>query len=196
MNSDYVDNWDAVAPAVQDALTPIIARFDEAADLLFDRRLNLSFEAAVKELNIHGIVALTEGFRSLLGLLARRVTVNASEGSLLFDGTIPLTVYDLPIYTPCVYISQFAQFMDSQNVRVWKETTAIEIVDALLVMARFVPLQTETARVVTAALHDMMYLYPSTQSLAKDAPETENDNPSAAIIAGTALRLANRRDKR
>ena len=48
MTSDYVDNWDALPSAVQEALAPIIARFDEAADLLFDRRLNLSFEAAVK----------------------------------------------------------------------------------------------------------------------------------------------------
>ncbi len=75
MTSDYVDNWDALPPPVQEALTPIIARFDEAADLLFDRRLNLSFEAAVKDLSIPGIVALTEGFRSLRDLLQSRVTV-------------------------------------------------------------------------------------------------------------------------
>ena len=52
MKSDYVDNWDALPDAVQEALEPILAQFDAAADLLFDRRLNLSFEAAVKELSI------------------------------------------------------------------------------------------------------------------------------------------------
>ena len=73
---------------------------------------------------------------------------------------MPLTAYDLPLYTPCVYLSQLAQYMDSQNVRVWKETTATEIVDTLLVMARYVRPDIETARVVIAALHDMVYLYP------------------------------------
>ena len=125
MNADYVDNWDALPPAVQAALTPIIARFDEAADLLFDRRLNLSFEAAVKELSIPGIVALTDGLRVLRDLLAARVGIaDAADGRLLFDNALPLTVYDLPLYTPCVYISQLAQYMDSQNVRIWKEATA------------------------------------------------------------------------
>ena len=66
---DYVDNWDLLPPPVQEALRPLLTRFDEAADLLFDRRLNLSFEAAVKELSIPGIVALTEGLRDLRGLL-------------------------------------------------------------------------------------------------------------------------------
>ena len=75
MTSDYVDNWDGLPLAVQEALLPIIARFDEAADLLFDRRLNLSFEAAVKDLSIPGIVALTEGLRALRDLLTGAVTV-------------------------------------------------------------------------------------------------------------------------
>ncbi len=193
MNADYVDNWDALPPAVQAALAPIIARFDEAADLLFDRRLNLSFEAAVQELSIPGIVALTDGLRVLRDLLTARLSIaDAAESRLLFDQTQPVTVYDLPIYTPCVYLSQLAQFMDSQNVRVWRESTAGEIVEILLVMARFVPLRTETARIVTAALHDMLYLYPGTQILAQNAPETQSDFASAASIAETALRLANK----
>jgi len=194
MTSDYVDNWDGLPPVVQDALLPILARFDEAADLLFDRRLNLSFEAAVKALSIPGIVALTEGLRALHILLTEEVwQIEPSDGSILFDGQYRLTVYELPFYTPCVYLSQLAQFMDGQNVRVWKESTAVEIVDTLVVMARFVPTNTETARVVTAALHDMMYLYPSTQSIAADAPEIEHPYPSAVEIAATALRLVRKR---
>ena len=59
-------------------------------------------------------------------------------------------------------------------------------------MARFVPLRTETARIVTAALHDMLYLYPGTQTLAKDAPETQSDFASALAIAEMALTLANK----
>ena len=81
MKSDYVDNWDALPAPVQEALEPIIAQFDTAADLLFDRRLNLSFEAAVKELSIPGVVALTDGLRQLRDLLTARVTVaDAEEG--------------------------------------------------------------------------------------------------------------------
>ena len=194
MTSDYVDNWDGLPPAVQDALLPIIARFDEAADLLFDRRLNLSFEAAVKELSIPGVVALTEGLRAFHILLTEEAwKIEPSDGSILFDNQYRLTVYELPLYTPCVYLSQLAQFMDGQNVRVWKESTAVEIVDTLVVMARFVPTNTETARVVTAALHDMMYLYPSTQSIAEDAPEIEHPYPSAVEIAATALQLVRKR---
>jgi len=190
MTSDYVDNWDGLPPAVQDALLPILARFDEAADLLFDRRLNLSFEAAVKELSIPGVVALTEGLRALHTLLTDQPWAgDAADGSFLFDSQYWLTVYDLPLYTPCVYLSQLAQFMDGQNVRVWKESTAVEIVDTLLVMARFVPTMTETARVVTAALHDMMYLYPSTQSVAEEATEIEFPYPNVVAIAETALGL-------
>ncbi len=119
MTSDYVDNWDDLPAAVQEALLPIIAHFDEAADLLFDRRLNLSFEAAVKELSIPGVVALTEGLRALRDLLRARVSVgDAGLGGLLFDGVLPITAYDLPLYTPPVYLSQLAQYMDGQNVRV------------------------------------------------------------------------------
>ena len=106
-------------------------------------------------------MALTEGFRALRDLLQSRVTVaDVAEGRLLFDGSLPLTAYDLPLYTPPVYLSQLAQHMDSQNVRVWKDSTAVEIVDALLVMARYVRPDMETARVLIAALHDMAYLYP------------------------------------
>ncbi len=190
MTSDYVDNWDGLPPAVQDALLPILARFDEAADLLFDRRLNLSFEAAVKELSIPGVIALTEGLRGLRDLLQERVSVEDSgEKGLLFDGVLPLTVYDLPLYTPCVYLSQLAQFMDGQNVRVWKESTAVEVVDALLVMARCVRPDIETARVLMAALHDMVYLYPETLGKV-EAAATAAEWRNAGRIAGLAAGLA------
>jgi len=194
MTSDYVDNWDDLPPAVQEALSPIIARFDEAADLLFDRRLNLSFEAAVKELSIPGVVALTEGLRALRDLLRARVTVeDAGQGRLLFDGALSITAYDLPLYTPPVYLSQLAQFMDGQNVRVWKETTAAEIVDTLVVMARCVPATMETARVLTAGLHDMIYLYPGTVGIAEAAAGDSALAPNAAAIAETSLRLVRKR---
>jgi hypothetical protein len=186
--ADYADNWDSLPPVVQDALTAIIERFEEAADLLFDRRLNLSFEAAVKELSIPGIVALTEGLRELRDLLLAHVTIeNAAEGRLLFDGTLPLTAYDLPLYAPPVYLSQLAQFMDSQNVRVWKASTAEEIVGILLIMARYVRPDIETARVAIAALHDMAYLYPETISLLKAG---QKEWPNAAHIAGLAAQMA------
>lgn len=192
MFSDYVDNWDSLPPPVQEALTPILTRFDAAADLLLDRRLNLSFEAAVKELSIPGIVALTEGLRDLRTLLTARVTVaDAAEGRLLFDGALPLTAYDLPLYLPPVYLSQLAQFMDSQNVRVWKEATAAEIVDILLVIARYVRPDIETARVLIAALHDMVYLYPNLQARVGEAANTAE--PNAAHIAGAAAWLAEKR---
>ena len=193
MTSDYVDNWDALPSALKQLLTPILAQFDEAADLLFDRRLNLSFEAAVKELSVPGIVALTNGLRELRELLMAWVTVaNASEGRLLFEGNLPLTAYDLPLYTPPVYLSQLAQYMDGQNVRVWKESTAAEIVDVLLVMARYVRPDIETARVLIAGLHDMVYLYPETVAFA-EAASTETAWPNAAHIAGIAARMARNR---
>ncbi len=193
MTSDYVDNWDDLPPGVQDALRPIITRFDEAADLLFDRRLNLSFEAAVKELSIPGVVALTEGLRALRTLLEARVTVeDAGEGRLLFDGDLPLTAYGLPLYTPPIYLSQLAQYMDGQNVRVWKATTAAEIVDGLLVMARYVRPDIETARTLTAGLHDMIYLYPDTAGRLEGATE-DGESPNAMAIAETALRLVRKR---
>jgi hypothetical protein len=188
--ADYADNWDSLPPVVQDALTAIILRFEEAADLLFDRRLNLSFEAAVQELNIPGIVALTEGLRNLRDLLLAHVTIeDAGEGRLLFDSTVPLTAYDLPLYAPPVYLSQLAQFMDSQNVRVWKASTALEIVDALLVMARYVRPDIETARVLIAALHDMTYLYPEMLTQIETGQE---EWPNAAHISGLAAQMANR----
>ena len=193
MTSDYVDNWDDLPPAVQDALLPIIARFDEGADLLFDRRLNLSFEAAVKELSIPGVVALTEGLRALRALLEARVTVeDAAEGRLLFDDSLPLTAYGLPLYTPPIYLSQLAQYMDGQNVRVWKAATAAEIVDALLVMARYVRPDIETARTLTAGLHDMVYLYPDT-ARRLDGAAKHSVYPNAVRIAETALQLVRKR---
>ncbi len=193
MFSDYVDNWDLLPPPVQEALVPILMRFDAAADLLFDRRLNLSFEAGVKELSIPGIVALTEGLRDLRTLLSARVTVaDAAEGQLLFDGALPLTAYDLPLYLPPVYLSQLAQFMDSQNVRVWKEATAAEIVDILLVMARCVRPDIETARVLIAALHDMVYLYPDLRGRVEEAAK-DLSAPNAAHSAGAAAWLAGKR---
>ena len=190
MKSDYVDNWDALPPSVQAALEPIVEIFDAAADALFDRRLNLSFEAAVKELSIPGVVALTEGLRRLGDLLRARVTVaDTAEGGFWFDGVTPLTAYDLPLYTPCVYLSQLAQYMDGQNVRVWKFSTAQEIVQILLVMAVYVRPDIEVARVTIAALHDMVYLYPDCR------PLLEEDQPGANArhIAQTALRLIDQR---
>ncbi len=191
--ADYADNWDSLPESVQDALTPIITQFEEAADLLFDRRLNLSFEAAVKDLSIPGIVALTTGLRELRDLLTARVTVeDAGEGRLLFDGTLPLTAYDLPLYAPPVYLSQLAQYMDGQNVRVWKEATAIEIVDALLVMARYVRPDIENARVLIAALHDMMYLYPETIRRVNGGAK-HSEYPNAVHIAELAAQMAQKR---
>ncbi len=188
--ADYADNWDALTPPLQDALTPMIERFEEAADLLFDRRLNLSFEAAVKDLSIPGIVALTDGLRGLRDLLQAHVTVeDAAEGRLLFDGAFPLTAYDLPLYAPPVYLSQLAQYMDSQNVRVWKESTAAEIVDTLLVMAHCVRPDIETARVLIAALHDMTYLYPQTLAQVSAAAK-QSDAPNATHIAKIAAQMA------
>ena len=188
--TDYADNWDHLPPVAQEALTPIIERFEKAADLLLDRRLNLSFEAAVKELSIPGVVALTEGLRGLRDLLTAHVTVeDAAEGRLLFDGTLPLTAYDLPLYAPPVYLSQLAQYMDSQNVRVWKEATAEEIVGVLLVMARYVRPDIETARVLIAALHDMTYLYPETLRWVHEAVK-QSEYPNAVYIAGLAAQMA------
>ena len=190
MKSDYVDNWDALPAAVQEGLEPIIARFDEAADLLFDRRLNLSFEAAVKELSVPGVVALTDGLRRLRDFLEAHVTVgDAEQGQLLFDGATPLTAYDLPLYTPCVYLSQLAQGMDGQNVRVWKESTAGEIIGILRVMAYYVRPDIEAARVTVAALHDMAYLYPDSAALLDQ--ETASDN--AQHLARLASQLLARR---
>ncbi len=188
----YADNWDGLPPSAQSALIPILTLFEEAADLLFDRRLNLSFESAVKELNIPGVIALTNGLRDLRDLLLTRVVVNdAGEGRLLFDGTLPLTAYDLPLYAPAVYLSQLALFMDGQNVRVWKEATAEEITGVLLVMARYVRPDIGTAQVLIAAMHDMAYLYPSVLLLI-EAAAVQTEWPNTALIAGPAARLAKR----
>jgi hypothetical protein len=190
VTSDYVDNWDSLPPPVQDALMPVIVRFDEAADLLFDRRLNLSFEAAVVELSIPGIVALTDALRQLGQLLTSRVqVVDPAEGVLFFDDALTLTAYDLPLYAPCLYLSQLAQAMDTENVRVWKDSTAEEIVCVLLVMARYIRPDIEAARVCIAAIHDMVYLYPQADAVLR----SENRFPNAAHIAATARHLLSRR---
>lgn len=193
MKSDYVDNWDALPISVQEALAPIIAQFDAGADLLFDRRLNLSFEAAIKDLSVPGIAAVTQGLRDLRELLQMRVVVvDAAEGTLLFDGQWPLTAYDLPLYTPCLYLSQLAQRMDGDNVRVWRGSTAEEIVKILTVMARYVQPDIETARVLIAALHDMAWLYPDVAPLLTKGTK-DVDHPNAAHLCALATRLLSRR---
>jgi hypothetical protein len=190
MYSDYIDNWDALPERVQIVLEPVIAQFDAAADLLFDRRLNLSFEAAVKGLSIPGIAALTEGLRGFKEVLAHHVTVTETvAGQLLFDRTVPLTPYDLPFYTPCIYLSQVTQAMERENVRVWKESTVIEMLGILLLMASYVPPKIATAQVVVAALHDLVFLYPTVIGLL----ETEQPNANAALAAETALSLVRKR---
>jgi len=194
MKSDYVDNWDGLPPLLQDDLKPIVNVFDQAAGLLFDRRLNLSFEAAVQELSIPGIAVLTEGLRNLRAFLASSVTVlDPAEGHLLYAGEFIITAHDLPIYTPCLYLSQLAQYMEDANVRVWKESTASEIVEILLVMARYVRPDIEVARVVIAALHDMILLHPAARSLLLAG---RNDSPNAASIAASAELLLSKRDPR
>lgn len=193
MKSDYVDNWERLPRPVQEALAPVISRFDEGASLLFDRRRNLAFEAAVKDMSVPGVAAVTDGLRQLRALLEQRVTVlDAARGELLFDGVLPLTAYDLPLYTPALFLSQLAQAMDEENVRVWKAGTAQEIVGALLVMARFVRSDIEHARVLTAALHDMVLLYPDSLPLLQVAAG-DPTAPNAAHIAETGLSLLERR---
>ena len=81
--------------------------------------------------------------------------------------------------------------MDGQNVRVWKPSTAEEIVQILLVMARYVRPDIEVARVTIAALHDMVYLYPDSQPLL----EADQANANARQIAQTALRLIGKRSR-
>lgn len=194
MTSDYVDNWDALPPPVQEALLPITAEFDAAADVLFDRRLNLSFEAAVKELSVPGIVLLTGAFRQLGALIIEHVTlIDAAQGTLLFDHTFPLTAYDLPFYTPCLYLSQVCLAMDEGHVRIWKEATAQDIVDILLLMARFVRPDIEASRVCIAALHDLVLLYPATRASVQEAARLSLPHPNAAHVASLAEHLLARR---
>ena len=194
MNSDYVDNWDGLPPLLQDDLRPIIILFDQAADLLFDRRLNLSFEAAVRELSIPGIAMLTEGLRKLRAFLEASVTVlDPAEGHLLYAGEFIISAYDLPIYTPCLYLSQVAQHMDEANVRIWKESTASEIVETLMAMAQYTRPDIETARVLIAALHDMAMLHPATRSLLL---ADHGNAPNAASIAASAELLLSKRISR
>ena len=193
MTSDYADNWDALPPAVQEALAPIAACFDAAADFLFDRRLNLSFEAAVKDLSIPGIALLTDALRTLGILLQTRIAIiDAREGKLLFDGIYPVTAYDLPIYRPCLYISQLAQAMQEEHVRVWKDATAREIVCVLLGMARVTRPDIEIARVCIAALHDMVHLHPVTRDILEQAAQEPVPDPNAAQCAKIALQLVSR----
>lgn len=194
MTSDYVDNWDALPPPVQDTLLPVIEEFDAAADVLFDRRLNLSFEAAVKELNVPGITLLTVAFRQLGTLITDHVTlIDAAQGTLLFDHAFALTAYDLPIYTPCLYLSQVCHAMDEAHVRIWKDATAQDLVDILLRMARFVRPDIEAARVCIAALHDLALLHPATRSSVQEAARLSRPYPNAAHIASLAEQLLTRR---
>lgn len=194
MTSDYVDNWDALPAPVQDALRPLVDAFDAAADGLFDRRLNLSFEAAVRDLSVPGIVLLTGAFRALGTLLADHVTVvDPAEGTLLFDHTFPLTAYDLPLYAPCLYLSQVCLAMDEGNVRIWKDATAQDLVGILLHMARCVRPDIEVARVCIAALHDLVLLYPSARPAVQQAARLTVAHRNAAHIASLAEQLLARR---
>jgi hypothetical protein len=104
------------------------------------------------------------------------------EVGLLFDDHSPITAYDLPLYTPCLYLSQVAQAMEDENVRVWKESTAREIIAILLAMARCIPPDVEMARVCTAAIVDMTLLYP----VCRSALATHGNSPNAARIATEA----------
>lgn len=194
MTSDYVDNWDALPPPVQDALRPLTEEFDAAADVLFDRKLNLSFEAAVKELNVPGIVLLTAAFRHLGTLITDHVTlIDPAQGTLLFDHTFALSAYDLPFYAPCLYLSQVCLAMDEANIRIWKDATAQDIVDVLLLMARFLRPDIEAARVCIAALHDLALLYPAARSSVQEAARLSLPHPNAAHIASLAEQLLARR---
>ncbi len=194
MTSDYADNWDALPAPVQDALRPLIDEFDAAADVLFDRRLNLSFEAAVKDLNVPGIALLTIAFRQWGALITDHLTlVDAAQGTLSFDHTFALTAYDLPFYTPCLYLSQVCLAMDEANVRIWKDATAQDIVDILLLMARFLRPDIEAARVCIAALHDLALLYPATRPAVQEAARLSLPHPNAAHIASLAKQLLARR---
>lgn len=194
MTSDYVDNWDALPLPVQEALLPITEEFDAAADVLFDRRLNLSFEAAVKDLSIPGIVLLTSAFRQLGALIADHITpIDLAQGTLSFDHTFALSAYDLPFYTPCLYLSQVCLAMDENNVRIWKDATAQDIVDILLLMARFLRPDIEAARVCIAALHDLALLYPTTRPSVQEAARLSLPHPNAAHIASLAEHLLARR---
>ncbi len=194
MTSDYVDNWDALPAPVQDALRPLTDEFDDAADVLFDRRLNLSFEAAVKELSVPGIVLLTGAFRRLGSLLTAHVTlIDAAQGTLSFDHTFALSAYDLPFYTPCLYLSQVCHAMHEAHVRIWKDATAQEIVDILLLMARFLRPDIEAARVCIAALHDLALLYPAVRPSVQEAARLSVPHPNAAHIASLAEQLLARR---
>ncbi len=194
MTSDYVDNWDALPPPVQEALLPLTEAFDTAADVLFDRRLNLSFEAAVQDLSVPGIVLLTGAFRQLGALIAGHVTlIDAAQGTLSFDHTFALSAYDLPFYTPCLYLSQVCHAMDEGNVRIWKEATAQDIINVLLLMARFLRPDIEAVRVCIAALHDLALLYPATRPSVQEAARLSGAHPNAAHIASLAEQLLARR---
>ncbi len=194
MTSDYVDNWDALPSPVQEALRPVVDSFDAAADMLFDRRLNLSFEAAVKELSVEGIVLLTGAFRQLGRVINNHLTlIDAAQGTLSFDHTVVLSAYDIPLYTPCLYLSQVCHAMDDANVRIWKDATAQEMIALLLLMARFVRPDIEAARVCIAAIHDLASLYPAARPHVQEAARLSGPHPNAAHIASLAEQLLARR---
>lgn len=190
MTSDYVDNWDALPPPVQSALLPIVEAFDAAADTLFDRRLNLSFEAAVKELSVPGIVLLTGALRDLGALIDEHLTViDPAQGTVSFDHLYALTAYDLPFYAPCLYLSQVCHAMEEANVRIWKDATAQEIAAILLAMARFLRPDIEAARICIAALHDLVLLSPTARPAVQEAARLSVPFPNTAHIASLAEQL-------
>jgi len=193
MHADYVDSWDDIPAPLQSALEPIIRQLDEAADALFDRRLNLAFEAAVKEISIPGVVALTAAMKALRDLVAERVAESADGGSLVFDGEYAVTVYDLPVYTPCLYLSQLSQRLVRDNVRVWKADTLRDMLRCAFAMARCAPPQTETARVVAAAIYDLIALDEANKALVVEREsELTGRMGNEAAILGSVLSLLGR----
>jgi hypothetical protein len=191
MHSDYVDDWDGLPPCLREALVPIIERLDSAADQLFDRRLNLSFEAAVKEIAIPGVVDLTEAIRMIAALLRDRITI--SDDTLLFDAASPVTAYDLPLYTPCLYLSQLAQHLVEQNARVWKPETLQELILCVAAMTRCVSPNMETARIVASALCDLLELdLENAVLLEREIQENGDRFPNERAIGEVALAMARR----
>lgn len=193
MHTDYVDNWDDIPAPLQSALEPVIRQMDEAADALFDRRLNLAFEAAVKEISIPGVVALTVAVRALRDLIAQRIVVSGDGKTLVFDGEHTVTVYDLPVYTPCLYLSQLSQRLVRDNVRVWKADTLRDILDCAFTMARCAPPRTETARVVAAAIYDLIALDEANKTLVIERQsEIAGNATNEATILAAVLSLLGR----
>jgi len=193
MYSDYVDDWDAIPSGLREALTPAIDQLDSAADALFDRRLNLSFEAAVKEISIPGVIDLTSGMRLLAAAIQERIAVSADGLELAFDASIPITSYDLPIYTPCLYISQLSQHLLEQNVRVWKSETLIELILIETILSRYVRPDIETARVVAAAIYDLTALDRDNIAILREqANHAQDVYPNEASILERVMTLMGR----